>query len=168
MPTGILHLTNVWVLVVDLESGFLFPGHIAVSALRPDIVIYSNTLKRVILIELTCPCEENMESWHSTKVAKYSCLVNTITSNGWCADLFAIEVGARGYCSRTVTCLKRLGFSNKLAFPTAKKVGQTSMKSSFCIWLARNSRVVSRPSTFLSSTTAHECKQSKIFAVIDT
>ena len=141
MPTGILHLTNVWALVADLESGFLFPGHVALSALRPDIVIYSNTLKRVILIEFTCPCKENMESWHSTKVAKYSCLVNTITSNGWCADLFAIEVGARGYCSRTVTsCSKRLGFSNKLAFSTAKKVGQTSTKSSFCIWLARNSR----------------------------
>ena len=82
-----------------------------------------------------------MEAWHSQKVSKYSCLVNMITSNGWCVDLFAIEVGARGYCSRTVTlCLKRLGFSSKLAFSTARKIGQTSMKASFCIWLARCSR----------------------------
>ena len=71
-PTGILHLSNDWKVVADLSDGYMFPGHIAVSALRPDIVIYSNTLKRVIIVELTCPCEENMESWHSTKLLKYS------------------------------------------------------------------------------------------------
>ena len=140
-PTGILHLSNDWVLVADLDGGLLFPGHIAVSAQRPDIVIYSNSLKKVLLIELTCPCEENMEAWHSQKVSKYSCLVNTIRTNGWCVDMFAIEVGARGYCSRSLTlCLRRLGLSNKLAFSTARKVGQTSMKASFCIWLGRSSR----------------------------
>ena len=58
-----------------------------------------------------------------------------IKHNGWCVDLFAVEVGARGYCSISLTiCLKRLGF------PAARKLGQTSMKCSFCIWLARNSK----------------------------
>ena len=105
--------------------------------MRPDIVLFSNALKRAILIELTCPCEENMESWHSDKLLRYSGLVNMIKHNGWYVDLFAVEVGARGYCS---ICLKRLGFPNKLAFSTARKLGQTSMKCSFCIWLARNSK----------------------------
>ena len=68
----ILHLSNVWKMVADLTESYMFPGHIAVSALHPDIVIYSNTSKRVIIVELTCPCEENMESWHSTKLLKYS------------------------------------------------------------------------------------------------
>ena len=141
-PTGILHLSNDWKVVADTNKGYIFPVHIALSSLRPDIVIYSNCLKRVILIELTCPCEQNMESWHSTKLSKYSGLVNIISSNGWYCDLFAIEVGARGYCSRSVTtCLKRLGFCNKLAFTSAKRFGEISMKSSFCIWLARNSKV---------------------------
>ena len=64
-----------------------------------------------------------------------------IKHNGWYVDIFAVEVGARGYCSRSLTiCLKRLGFPNKLAFSTARKLGQTSMKCSFCIWLARNSK----------------------------
>ena len=140
-PNGILHLSNDWKLIADLNDGYVFPGHIALSSLRPDVVIFSNSLKRVILIELTCPCEENMENWHSTKLSKYSSLVNIITSNGWYVDLFAIEVGARGYCSRSVTiCLKRLGLPNRLVFSSAKKLGQISMSSSFCIWLARNSR----------------------------
>ena len=98
-PTGILHLSNDWKVVADLSDGYMFPGHIAVSALRPAIVIYSNTLKRVIIVELTCPCEENMESWHSTKLLKYSGLASVISCNGWYCDLFTIEVGARGYCS---------------------------------------------------------------------
>ena len=66
-PTGILHLASDWVIVSDLQNSYIFPGHIALTSLRPDIVIFSNSLKRVILIELTCPCEENMESWHSIK-----------------------------------------------------------------------------------------------------
>ena len=130
----------------------MFPGHIALSALRHDIVIFSNLLKRVILVELTCPCEESMEGWHISKLTKYSSLVNVIKSKGWSAGLFAVEVGTRGYCFRSVTpCPKRLGFSNKLAFSTAKKVCLTSMKSSFCIWLARNSKEWSKD--FLPSTT---------------
>ena len=102
-PTGLLHLTSDWVLLADLGNNYVFPGHIAISALRPDIVLFSNALKRAILIELTCPCEENMESWHSDKLIRYSGLVNMIKHNGWYVDLFAVEVGARGYCSRSLT-----------------------------------------------------------------
>ena len=149
-PTGILHLASDWVIVSDLQNSYIFPGHIALTSLRPDIVVFSNSLKRVILIELTCPCEENMESWHSIKLTKYSALVESILLNGWCVDLFAIEVGTRGYCSRSATtCLKRLGFGNKLAFSTAKTLGHKSMESSFYIWLARNSRSWSQNATDL-------------------
>ena len=63
VATGILHLANDWKLISDLGNGFVFPGHIAITASRPD-VIYSDVLKRIIIIELTCPCEENMENWH--------------------------------------------------------------------------------------------------------
>ena len=146
-PTGILHLASDWVIVSDLQNSYIFPGHIAPTSLRPGIVVFSNALKRVILIKLTCPCEENMESWHSIKLTKY---FESILLNGWCVDLFAIEVGARGYCSRSATtCLKRLGFGNKLAFSTAKTLGHKSMESSFYIWLARNSRSWSQNATDL-------------------
>ena len=66
------------------------------------------------------------------------------------ALLFAIQVGARGYCSRSATtCLKRLGFGNKLAFSTAKTLDHKGMESSFYIWLARNSRDWSQNATDL-------------------
>ena len=112
VATGILYLANDWKLISDLGNGFVFPGHIAITALRPDVVIYSDVLKRIILIELTCPCEENMENWHVTKFCKYSGLIHIISSNGWTVDFFAVEVGASGYCPTSVTsCLKQqVGF----------------------------------------------------------
>ena len=86
-PVGILHHASDWVLIADLNSNYCFPVHIAFTQLRPDITIFSNNLRKVILIELTCPCEENMESWHSTKINKYLALKIIIESNGWCVEL---------------------------------------------------------------------------------
>ena len=57
-PSGILHQASGSVLLGDLDGSFSFLPHIAFTELRPDITIFSNKLKRVILIELTCPCEE--------------------------------------------------------------------------------------------------------------
>ena len=133
-PVGILHQASDWVLLADLDGNYCFPIHIAFTQLRPDITIFSNVLKKVILIELTCPCEENMESWHSTKINKYLALKTTIESNGWSVELFAVEVGARGYCSKSVLCcLKKLGFNNTLIRNNIKKFSKSSMECSFCI-----------------------------------
>ena len=40
-----------------------------------------------------------MESWHSTKINNYLALNTIIESNGWCVELFPVEVGAREYCA---------------------------------------------------------------------
>ena len=112
-PVGILHYASDWVLLADLNSNYCFPVHIAFTQLRPDITIFSNSLIKIILIELTCPCEENMQSWHSTKINKYLALKIVIESNGWFVELFAVEAGARGYCSKSVLCcFTKLGFNN--------------------------------------------------------
>ena len=80
-----------------------------------------------------------MSYWNATKSDKYRCLVNTIHANGWIVDFFAVEVGARGYCSASVSkCLRNLGFGNKNSLSLAKVLSRTSMEASFCIWLARD------------------------------
>ena len=58
---GTLHQSIDWLYVADLDKKYNFSLHITYTELRPDITIYSNLAKKVILIELTCPCEENME-----------------------------------------------------------------------------------------------------------
>ena len=45
------------VLLGDLDVTFSFPPHMAFIELRPDKTIFPNKLKRVIPIELTCPCK---------------------------------------------------------------------------------------------------------------
>ena len=89
-----------WVLLGYLDGTFSFPPHITFTELRPGITVFSNKLKRVILIELTCPCKKNVEAWHNAKINKYMSLKSVIENNGWNVDLSAVEVGARGYCSR--------------------------------------------------------------------
>ena len=93
-PNGIFHHVSDWVFLANLDSNYCFPIYIAFTQLRPFITIFSNVLRKAILIELTCPCEENMESWYSTKINKYLALKTTIESNGWSVELFAVEVVA--------------------------------------------------------------------------
>ena len=72
-----------------------------------------------------------MESWHSVKLGKYTPLSTIISSNGWSVDLFAVEVGARGYCAKSLPItLKKLGFGSNLVKSSTKTLGSTSMKSS--------------------------------------
>ena len=118
-----------------------FTRHIAFTQLCSDMVIFSNSTKKVILIELTCPCEENMEKWHDKKLSKYLPLKTTIESNGWSIHLFAVKVVARGFCARSVMCCFHvLGLHNSLVKSTIKALNRLSVESSFCIWVNRNNR----------------------------
>ena len=138
---GILHHSSDWKIISDLSDNYCFPVHIALTELRPDIVIYSNRIKRVVLIELTCPCEENMVQWHDKKFFKYQALKSSIELAGWTADLFTIEVGARGFCSRSLpSTLRALGYESKSATSISGSLAKISMECSFCIWISRNNR----------------------------
>ena len=56
-------------------------------------------------------------------------------------EFFAVEGGARGYCSKSfLCCFKKLGFSNTLIRNTLKKLSKSFMECSFCTWLARNNK----------------------------
>ena len=152
--SGLLFRAPDWILKADLSDDLVFPVFIAHTSQRPDMVIYSKSTKRVIIIELTCPCEENMEDWHREKTNRYFALTNKSKENGWIVSFFAIEVGARGYCSQsTVFCLRQLGFSSKAALKIGKSLGVTSMKASFVIWLSRNSKTWENPSSVSPSIT---------------
>ena len=138
--SGLLNLSDDWKILIDIDSKLLFPSFIAVTTLRPDMVVYSLLLKVVIILELTCPCEENMEEWHRVKFQKYEPLATSIKSNGWAVYLFPIEVGARGYCSTSVkSCLLRLGLPPKLVRSSLKQLSLTSLTGSFQIWQSRES-----------------------------
>ena len=65
--------------------------------LRPDILLMSNTQRSLILIELTSPSESNFSYWHTKKVEKYLPICYDAVQSNWNINLFAIEIGARGF-----------------------------------------------------------------------
>ena len=70
------------------------------------------------------------------------------TYNYWDVDLFPVEDGARGYCSRSVLCcFKNLGFGNHTINNTIKQLRKSSMECSFSVWLARNNKAWSSKET---------------------
>ena len=88
----ILHHALNWKLLADLHDQYYFPPQIVFTQLPPDVVTFSNSSKKVILIELTCLCKENMAKWHDEKLSKYPPLKITIESNSWSVHLFTLEV----------------------------------------------------------------------------
>ena len=138
--SGLMHSASKWKLLYDCNGSPTIPSFLAVTTLRPDIVLYACCIKTVIILELTCPCGENMPYWHDTKKENYHALCSAIRSNGWKVSFFAVEVGARGYCAESLlSCLRCLGLPSKLCRSTIKNLSSVLLKCSFDIWMARNS-----------------------------
>ena len=94
---------------------------------------------------------------NNVKVNKYLPLKSVIQNNGCNTDLFAVEVGARGCCSRSVLCcFKSLGLRNCTINTTIKQIRKCSMEWSFCIWLAINNKAWSTKEIDLSLKTLED------------
>ena len=80
-----------------------FPQMIVNTALRPDVVVYSKTLRQVIMIQLTCGNEENFVDQRARKlIRRYEQLLVEIERAGWKGHLFTVEVGCRGFYHDTL------------------------------------------------------------------
>ena len=140
---GLIHKAKDWVLLADIgDTKLIFPTHIACTEERPDILLFSNQIKTSILIENSSGCEETANDNHNIKLGRYDSLCEEMRRNGWVAHLFPIEVNARGYCSKSVLfCLKSLGFQSAPARKIVRQLGETAMKASFTLWLARDNKL---------------------------
>ena len=66
------HLPPSCIMTADLpDCTYSFPQHITPTKLRPDVVWWSDQLKVVWLLELTCSFETTMDQAHHLKEAKY-------------------------------------------------------------------------------------------------
>jgi len=130
-----------WKLLVDFDHDqTVFPPEILLTNQRPDIVIWSMKIKKVILIELTCPAEEGMINAQVYKETRYSQLKSEILERSWSVSLMTIEVGVRGFVGHSLPkCLSVLGFSRSTSNKLCKTVSLVSAKCSYAIYLASNS-----------------------------
>ena len=96
-----LRCARDWQFLFDLGTGCsIFPIDIAVTRQRPDIVIFSQSLRIVNLIELRVPVEDRSSAGCTRKTDRYSALLATCENNGWHATHFPVwklglEVGQR-------------------------------------------------------------------------
>ena len=58
--TYLLSSADDWQLIVDLETQLKFPRHIAVTSLRPDLILHSDNTKQCIIWELSVSLEEDI------------------------------------------------------------------------------------------------------------
>jgi hypothetical protein len=142
---SLLQGASDWEILVDFEqSRIVFPPEIYSTPERPDIIIWSRTAKRVILIELTCPAEEGIGAAKSRKEARYYDLqraVNDDENNPYSCSLWTIEVGARGFVGNSVFhCLSRLGVPPKIKRKLGKTLSLVAAKCSYAIYLSSSNR----------------------------
>jgi hypothetical protein len=146
---------NDWKMLVDLPgSNFVFPPEIYSTAERPDILIWSEHLQEVILVELTCPAEEGIQAAQMRKEGRYMTLLDNISrSTSWKPKLLTVEVGVRGFvANNTRLAFNKLGLQRKDVSELCRKLSSTSARCSYTIYLAADSKVWDRSRPLLDQS----------------
>lgn len=136
---SILEGGDDWEVMKDSsDNQILFPPEITQTALRPDIIVWSRSLRRVILMELTIPAEDNLQKAHNRKMLKYQALVEECRKNGWVTNLFPVEIGTRGFVYHSVgQFLRSLGLDSKSVKEMCALASITALRGSYTIYLSR-------------------------------
>ncbi|TWW62722.1 hypothetical protein D4764_04G0013690 [Takifugu flavidus] len=67
-----LAMARDWKMLFDVGQQLTFPLEIAATTLRPDLVLWSSSLKSVYIIELTVPWESSAEEAYERKKLRYT------------------------------------------------------------------------------------------------
>ena len=136
--TSLLQGSKDWEMRADLGKQLHFPEEVVHTTLRPDIVLWSKTAKRVILVELTVPWEERVDEAHELKKSKYEDLASSCRDRGWKTWVFPVEVGCRGFPSQSVWKLYgALGIKGRVRKTAIHALGKAAERSSSWLWLRR-------------------------------
>ena len=116
-----------------------YPQAIKESGQRPDIVLYSECLKKMIMVELTVPYESRIDRQHQYKLAKYQDLASQLRRAGYNTKVLAVEVGARGFVGSSVfSMLTQMGIRGRKRTSAMKDLAEVAEKSSSWLWSRRN------------------------------
>ena len=135
---GQLAVARDWKMLVDIGQQLIFPAEIAATTLRPDLVLWSPSLKSVYIAELTVPWENAVEEAYERKKLRYTELAAEAQQRGWKAKVYPIEVGCRGFvASSTIKLLKDLGVHGQALRQTVRSLSEAAERSSQWIWMKR-------------------------------
>ena len=135
---GLLSPGNGWAMRVDLGKQLQFPREIVETSLRPDLVMWSEVCKTVLLVELTVPWESGVEAANERKRAKYADLVADCREAGWRTIMWPVEVGCRGFVGSSMARLLRdMGCTGAGHRKAMRELAEEAEKGSFWLWLRR-------------------------------
>lgn len=83
LETGKLCLARDWKLLVDIGQQLMFPPEISATTLRPDMVLWSPSLKKGYIINLTVPWEDSVAEAYERKYLRYAELAAEAKQRGW-------------------------------------------------------------------------------------
>ena len=97
-------LNDGFLLFSDLEGyraphGGVIPPDVLVTRLRPDLFLVNESAREVVLLELTCPWDHNINRSHEYKQEKYAPLVADLSRN-YKVFHFSVEVSVRGQITK--------------------------------------------------------------------
>ena len=108
---------------------------VAPTDLRPDLILVSDASKRMGVMELTVPNEDRVELANEMKRMKYATLQVEGKKRGWTVEVWAVEVGCRGFPAASMTkFLKDLGLSGEKKKKVLRKVGEAAESASRWLW----------------------------------
>jgi hypothetical protein len=140
LAVGLLGGIHDWVLMGDgVSENYSVPLELAITSLRPDILLFSFSSKSCILLELTVPFEDGVCAAADRKSQKYQALQQEIASNGYTCTLFTVEVGCRGNSIDSLRlCLSKLGLGRKVVNRVCQSAALTALRCSYYIYLSRS------------------------------
>ena len=135
--SNLLQKAQSWEMKVDLGGRLQFP-QVVQTTLRPDVVMWSDEAKKIILIDLTVPWEEGCEQAFERKSTKYQDLLHDCRAKGWQAWLFPVEVGCRGFPAQSVwRMLTAIGITGRERKTAARRMGEAAERASCWLWNRR-------------------------------
>jgi len=133
---GVLGGARDWVVLSDLEEQLKFPKEIIETRLRPDLVLFSRSTRKVVWWELTVPSEERIAVSHEYKLDRYSTLQAEIQAKGWSCVNVAVEVGARGVVGRSLESAARsIGIRGRILKKFMREVSGVAVHCSRWLYL---------------------------------
>ena len=130
-----LDCASDWELQVDLDRKLKVPSKVAVTNLRPDILLISECRRKMGIVELTVPSEERIEVSGELKKTKYASLQEEGRKNGWSVQVWAVEVGCRGFPAASMAgFLGEMGIRGSERTKKLKKIGEAAEQASRSIW----------------------------------
>ena len=120
---------------VDLDGRLRVPERVTETNLRPDMLLISDSSKRMGIVELTVPSEERVEVAGEMKREKYEVIVQGGRERSWTVRVWTVEVGCRGFPAASMaTFLKDIGIGGADRNRALRRIGEAAETSSKAIW----------------------------------